>query len=87
MDRDYVIIADTTNDLPVSYAKENQVELIPLIYEIDGESYGKDKELTSYEQGIKCIEEQKFSDALSCFEAAIVTDGEKMKFVNCLRGF
>jgi len=49
MDRDYVIIADTTNDLPVSYAKENQVELIPLIYEIDGESYGKDKELTPHE--------------------------------------
>lgn len=46
MEREYVIIADSTNDLPVEYTKENNVEIIPLLYEIDGVSYGKDKELS-----------------------------------------
>ncbi|MCM1082156.1 MAG: DegV family protein [Clostridium sp.] len=45
MKRDYVIVADSTNDLPKSFAKENEIRILPLLYEIDGESYGKDKEL------------------------------------------
>lgn len=46
MNRDYVIIADTTNDLPESIIKANDVKLVHLLYEIDGETYGKDKELS-----------------------------------------
>lgn len=49
MERDYVIIADSTNDLPVSFAKEHNVEIISLLYEIDGVSYGRGKELSSEE--------------------------------------
>lgn len=46
MNRDYVIIADSTNDLPESIIKENDVKLVHLLYEIDGETYGKGKELS-----------------------------------------
>lgn len=46
MEREYVIIADSTNDLPIEFVKENNVDIIPLLYEIDGVSYGKDKELS-----------------------------------------
>ncbi|MCM1273476.1 MAG: DegV family protein [Clostridium sp.] len=49
MDRDYVIVADSTNDLPVEFVKENAVRIIPLLYEIDGETYGKDRELSPAE--------------------------------------
>lgn len=46
MEREYVIIADSTNDLPIEFVKESNVDIIPLLYEIDGVSYGKDKELS-----------------------------------------
>lgn len=46
MNRDYVIIADSTNDLPVEFVKENNVDIIPLLYEIDGVAYGRDKDLS-----------------------------------------
>lgn len=46
MEREYVIIADSTNDLPIEFVKENNVDIIPLLYEIDGVSYGKGKELS-----------------------------------------
>lgn len=46
MSREYVIIADSTNDLPVEYIEQNNIELVHLLYEIDGETYGKDKELS-----------------------------------------
>lgn len=49
MNRDYVIIADSTNDLPVSFTDANNVEIVHLLYEIDGVTYGKDKELSVHE--------------------------------------
>lgn len=45
MSNNYVIIADSTNDLPEEYIKQNNVEIVHLLYEIDGESYGKENEL------------------------------------------
>ncbi|MDE6026044.1 MAG: DegV family protein [Lachnospiraceae bacterium] len=49
MDRDYVIVADSTNDLPVEFSKENDVRIIPLLYEINGETYGKERDLSPAE--------------------------------------
>ncbi len=49
MDRDYVIVADSTNDLPVEFVKENSVRIIPLLYEINGETYGKERDLSPVE--------------------------------------
>ncbi|MGN0367296.1 MAG: DegV family protein [Wujia sp.] len=49
MSREYVIITDSTNDMPKGFAKEHGVDIIPIIYEIDGEVYGKDKELSAKE--------------------------------------
>ncbi|MGN0436207.1 MAG: DegV family protein, partial [Wujia sp.] len=49
MARDYVIIADSTNDLPVEFSRENGVVIVPLLYEIDGETYGKDRDLSPKE--------------------------------------
>lgn len=49
MARDYVIVADSTNDLPLAFAEENDVRIIPLVYEIDGEVYGKEQNLSPEE--------------------------------------
>ncbi|MGN0151566.1 MAG: DegV family protein [Wujia sp.] len=49
MDRDYVIIADSTNDLPETFVRENGVDIVSLLYEINGETYGKDRELSVHE--------------------------------------
>lgn len=49
MERDYVIIADTTNDLPMSFTEENNIDLVPLLYEIDGQAYGRDRSLSPKE--------------------------------------
>ena len=49
MSREYVIIADSTNDLPEDYAREHHVDIIPLLYEINGEAYGKEKNLSAHE--------------------------------------
>ena len=38
MERDYVIVADSTNDIPKSFAEENEIRILPFFYEIDGES-------------------------------------------------
>lgn len=38
-DKNYIIITDTTCDLPQSYYKKNDVEVIPLTYALDGEEY------------------------------------------------
>lgn len=37
--RDYVIITDSTTDLPDSFVKENQVEVIPMQFSLDGKEY------------------------------------------------
>ena len=34
MERDYVIITDSSNDLPVGYAEEQGVVIIPISFEI-----------------------------------------------------
>lgn len=75
MSRDYVIIADSTNDLPVSYTDENNVEIIHLLYEIDGKTYGKDKEYNPHEfydkmrQGLPTkTAAANIDDLESCFE-------------------
>lgn len=47
MSRDYVIITDSTHDMPKGYVEENGVQIIPILYEIDGEVYGKEKDLTA----------------------------------------
>ena len=42
---------------------------------------GEEKELTSYEQGIKAIEQQNYSDALAYFKAAETDADENMQLV------
>ena len=49
MEREYIIIADSTNDLPKTFAQEHGVEIVNLLYEIDGIAYGRGKELSSEE--------------------------------------
>ena len=46
MSKEYVIIADSTNDLPEEIITDNNIEILHLLYEIDGETYGKGKELS-----------------------------------------
>lgn len=45
----YVIISDTTCDLPASYISENNIEIIPLCYSIDDVIYGDETDLTPSE--------------------------------------
>ena len=49
MGRDYVIIADSTNDFPATFAEENHVDIVHLLYEIGGETYGRERDLTPKE--------------------------------------
>ncbi len=49
MSREYTIIADSTNDLPDYIIKENNIKIVHLLYDIDGETYGKDRELSPHE--------------------------------------
>ncbi len=49
MSKEYVIIADSTNDLPKEIIEENNIELAHLLYEVGGETYGKDSELSPHE--------------------------------------
>lgn len=49
MARDYVIIADSTNDLPEEFAKEHDIDIIPLLYELGDETYGKERSLSPHE--------------------------------------
>ncbi len=37
--RDYIILTDTTTDLPLSYFEEHNVKFVTLAYTIDGETY------------------------------------------------
>ncbi len=37
--RDYIIITDSTTDLPASYAKENNLVVIPMKFNLDGTEY------------------------------------------------
>ena len=47
MGRDYVIITDSSNDLPVGYAEEQGVVIIPISFEIGDEVFdGREKTLT-----------------------------------------
>ena len=47
MGRDYVIITDSSNDLPVGYAEEQGVVIIPISFEIGDEVFdGREKILT-----------------------------------------
>lgn len=41
----FKIITDSTADLPVSYLEENDIGCLHLSYILDGETYGKEKEL------------------------------------------
>ena len=41
----YVILTDTACDLPESYTKENNIDVIPLYYTIDNVIYGGEKNL------------------------------------------
>ena len=45
--RDFVIITETTADLPASYIKENGLVIAPLYYQIDETVYGEEKHLES----------------------------------------
>lgn len=49
MGREYVIIADSTNDLPEAFVREHHVDIVSLLYEINGEIYGKEKNLSAHE--------------------------------------
>lgn len=89
MGREYVIVADSTNDLPVEFAQENGVRIIPLLYEIDGQSYGKESNL-SPEQFYKKMREGGMTktaaaniDDISTLFEEIVKDGKDVLFM-CL---
>ena len=45
--RDFVIITETTADLPASYIEENGLVIVPLYYQIDETVYGEEKHLES----------------------------------------
>lgn len=49
MKRDYVIITDSTNDMPDSFIRENDIRVVSLLYEIDDITYGKEKQLSPKE--------------------------------------
>ena len=49
MMREYVIIADSTNDMPPEFAMENNVDIVKIIYQLDDEVYGIDKHLSMKE--------------------------------------
>ena len=55
MTRDYVIITDSTNDLPEEVVNREFVDIIPFIYELDGVVYGKDKKISpeDYYEGMR----------------------------------
>lgn len=89
MGKDYVIVADSTNDLPVGYAEERGVKIVHLLYEIGGETYGKDRQLSSKEFYDRMREDQptktaavNIDDMIECFEA-VVKDGKDVLFM-CL---
>ncbi|MFI3211780.1 MAG: DegV family protein [Eubacteriales bacterium] len=43
----FKIMTDSNSDMPLTYLKENDVEVVHLSYMIDGETYSKDKQLES----------------------------------------
>lgn len=43
--KDYIILTDSTTDLPLSYFKEHNVEFVTLSYTIEGETYEGDHQL------------------------------------------
>ena len=43
--RDFVIITETTTDLPASYIEENGLVIAPLYYQIEETVYGEEKHL------------------------------------------
>ena len=44
--KDFIISTDSTADLPAEYIKEHNLFIHPLYYNLDGEIYGGDKDLT-----------------------------------------
>lgn len=89
MARDYVIVADSTNDLPEGYAESRGVRIVHLLYEIGGETYGKDSFLSSKEFYDRMREGQptktaavNIDEMLECFEA-IINEGKDVLFM-CL---
>jgi len=47
--RKFKIITDSTSDLPMDYAQQNDLEIIPICYSFDGKVFGVDEELSSKE--------------------------------------
>ena len=43
--RDFVIMTETTADLPASYIKEHELVIVPLYYQIEDTVYGEEKHL------------------------------------------
>ena len=43
--RDFVIMTETTADLPASYIKEHELAIVPLYYQIEDTVYGEEKHL------------------------------------------
>lgn len=88
MERDYVIITDSSNDLPAGYAEEQGVVIIPISFEIGDEVFdGREKTLTKKEfydrmragQGTKTAApnindiEEEFEKALSAGKDVLFT--------------
>lgn len=81
MGRDYVIITDSSNDLPVGYAEEQGVVIIPISFEIGDEVFdGKEKTLTNkaFYDRMRAGESTKtaapnINDIQDAFEAALAS--------------
>ncbi len=87
MERDYVIVADSTNDLPEGYAEERGVRIVHLLYEIGGETYGKDSFITTKEfyDRMRAGEPTKtaavnMDEMTECFEN-IINEGKDILFI------
>ena len=80
----FKIITDSTADLPIEYLKEHNIGCMPISYIVDGETYGKDKELDWKEFYRMMREEGKMPttsqinpvEAKEYFEEYIKTDKE-----------
>ena len=47
--RDFILMCDSTADLPVSFYQENQIKVVPLTYTLNGSTYEQNSGLSSHQ--------------------------------------